>query len=301
MSTHDPLISVVIPSSNHGIYLKECLNSVLSQTYNHLEVIVVDNFSTDSTDDVLNSIHDPRLRILKINNRGVIGISRNKGIENARGDWLAFLDSDDYWEPNKLAECIAHLSHTDLAYHDMKISIQSNEKNLFIRSRSLVSPILLDLLMNGNTIVTSSVLAKKSIVLSVNGFDEGLEMVGFEDYNLWLKIALVTNSFQHVPKILGHYRKHESNTSRHLKYVIPWVAVNDFLFFLSPKQKKKLEVKLRYVKLKSEILDGHRVNVGDDLKAILTSQNFALSCKALVIYFSYRHTKLSQRLMRLRK
>ena len=301
MSTYEPLISVIIPSSNHGKYIKECLDSVLSQTYNFLEVIVVDNFSTDTTDDILKSIHDPRLRILKINNGGVIGISRNKGIETARGDWLAFLDSDDYWEPNKLAECITHLSHADLIYHDMKISIQTNNQSQFIRSRSLILPILLDLLMSGNTIVTSSVLAKKSIVLSVGGFDEGLEMVGFEDYNLWLKVALVTNSFQHIPKILGHYRKHDLNTSRHLRYVVPWVAMNNFLFTLSPEQKKKLEVKLRYVKLKSEILDGRQINIEDDLLAILASQNFELIYKSLTMYLFYCYHELGRRLMRLWK
>ena len=298
MSTYEPLISVIIPSSNHGKYIKECLKSVLSQTYSSLEVIVVDNFSTDTTDDELNSIHDPRLRILKINNGGVIGISRNKGIENARGDWLAFLDSDDYWEPNKLAECITHLSHTDFTYHDMKISVQTNDQSQFIRSRGLIYPILLDLLMNGNTIVTSSVLVKKSIVLSVGGFDEGLEMVGFEDYNLWLKVALVTNSFQHITKILGHYRKHDLNTSSNVRYVVPWVAINNFLFVLSPKQRKELAVKLRYVKFKSEILDGRHINVRDDLLAILTSQNFGLICKALTVYFFYRYLKFGRRLMR---
>jgi glycosyltransferase involved in cell wall biosynthesis len=301
MSTYRPLVSVIIPSSNHGKYIKECLNSVLSQTYNSLEVIVVDNFSTDTTDDVLKSIHDPRLRILKIDNGGVIGISRNRGIENARGDWLAFLDSDDYWEPDKLTACVTHLSHADFIYHDMKISIQTNDQNQFIRSRNLVFPILLDLLMNGNTIVTSSVLAKKSILLSVGGFDESLEMVGFEDYNLWLKMALVTNSFKHIPKILGHYRKHDLNTSRHLRHVVPWVAINNFLFVLSPKQKKKLEGKLRYVKLKSEILDGHPINIEDDLLAILASQNFELICKSLAMYFFYRYPRLGRNLMRLWK
>ena len=83
-----PFFTVVIPTYNCADYLKRALNSVFSQTYQNFEIIVVDNSSTDHTKDVLRSFNDGRLMVIKVNNNGIIAYSRNKGIENAKGDWI---------------------------------------------------------------------------------------------------------------------------------------------------------------------------------------------------------------------
>ena len=75
---------------------------MLDQSYPHWEAFVVDNHSDDNTDEIVNASSDPRIRLLKIHNHGVIAASRNFGIREAQGNWLAFLDSDDYWYPAKL-------------------------------------------------------------------------------------------------------------------------------------------------------------------------------------------------------
>ena len=100
-----PLITVGIPSYNHAKFLAKCLESVITQTYSNLEVIVVDNYSTDETDSILSGFRDPRISIEKVNNGGSIGKSRNAILNKSRGEWIAFLDSDDWWMEDKLKKC----------------------------------------------------------------------------------------------------------------------------------------------------------------------------------------------------
>ena len=100
--TLKPFFSIVIPTYNCADYLKRALNSVFSQTYQNFEVIVVDNSSTDNTDVVLESFNEKKITVIKVHNKGIIAYSRNKGIEFSKGEWIAFLDSDDVWLPTKL-------------------------------------------------------------------------------------------------------------------------------------------------------------------------------------------------------
>ena len=116
------LISIVIPTYNRSAELKRALKSVLSQTYKNFEVIVVDNNSIDNTDTMLKNLNDQRIRLLKINNNGIIAASRNMGINASNGEWIAFLDSDDWWHSNKLEKVIHYCSSGyDVCYHDLEI------------------------------------------------------------------------------------------------------------------------------------------------------------------------------------
>ena len=117
--TVSPLVSVVIPSYNHGRFLGRALQSVLDQTYTKSEVIVIDNHSTDNTDAVMASFADLRITYIKIHNNGIIAASRNIGLRLAKGEWIAFLDSDDYWSRNKLEQCILNRSNNDVIYHKL--------------------------------------------------------------------------------------------------------------------------------------------------------------------------------------
>src|SRR3546814_6692346 len=124
------------------------------------DLIVVDNNSTDNTVQIIAKLPDSRVKLLKIQNNGVIAASRNKGIQASVGEWVAFLDSDDWWETNKLERCMAKAaSDTALIYHDMRLvdtSVEATgDKNS--KSRPLGKPALEDLLINGNTIANSSV------------------------------------------------------------------------------------------------------------------------------------------------
>ena len=108
--TTQPYVSVVIPTYNHAKLLKKALDSVMAQTFEDWEAIVVNNFSADNTIEVVNSFADPRIKILNFSNNGVIAASRNHGLKEATGDFIAFLDSDDIWYPNKLLKCVEQAS-----------------------------------------------------------------------------------------------------------------------------------------------------------------------------------------------
>jgi glycosyltransferase involved in cell wall biosynthesis len=102
------LISVIIPTYNYGRFLKECLASVFAQTVQDFEIIVVDDGSNDDTPEILASIADPRLRTFRISNSGV-SVARNLGLQEARGEVVAFLDADDRWRSNKLERQVSLL------------------------------------------------------------------------------------------------------------------------------------------------------------------------------------------------
>ena len=213
-------MSIVIPNFNYGDYLTEALESVASQTYSNWELIVVDNFSTDNSEEVCSSFSQTgKLRFIKHANHGIIASSRNLGIKESKGQLVAFLDSDDLWEPNKLELAVnAFFSGADVSYHSMKIVGPGLQKINFsgpaIRSRRLGSRVTRDLLLKGNALINSSVVVSKAVLDRAGLLDESSDMVGAEDYNLWLRISIETNNFQRIPEILGSYRIHNSSVSR---------------------------------------------------------------------------------------
>ena len=108
-SDEEDLVSVIMPSYNTASYIEETVQSVLNQTYKNWELIIVDDCSTDETDDILSKFTDERIRIYKNENNSGAAVSRNKALRVARGRWIAFLDSDDLWSPSKLEKQIAFM------------------------------------------------------------------------------------------------------------------------------------------------------------------------------------------------
>ena len=131
----------------------KALESVINQTFKNWEAIVIDNNSTDDTNKVVNEINDPRVKYLKINNNGVIARSRNLGIKFAKGDWIAFLDSDDWWSKEKLEICLNNSDdNVDLIYHDLEVKYRNTKfsvKKKIFKGRQLKYPVLIDLLESG--------------------------------------------------------------------------------------------------------------------------------------------------------
>lgn len=102
----EDLVSIIMPSYNTASYIKESIQSVLNQIYTNWELIIVDDCSTDETDEVINTITDSRIKYFKNKENSGAAMSRNKALREARGQWVAFLDSDDLWMPNKLEKQI---------------------------------------------------------------------------------------------------------------------------------------------------------------------------------------------------
>ena len=122
-----PLVSIVIPTYNHAPMLQRALATVIEQTYQNWNAIVVNNYSTDNTLEVVAQFNDPRIQCVNFRNNGVIGASRNEGIALATGKYVAFLDSDDAWLPGKLTAQLAALraapAGQDVSCHGVHIHL----------------------------------------------------------------------------------------------------------------------------------------------------------------------------------
>lgn len=206
MNNEFPFFSIVIPTYNHGHFIKQCLESVLNQTYTHWEIIVVNNYSEDNTVEVVESLSDKRIRLINFSNAGIIAASRNKGIELANGDWICFLDSDDLFYPNKLEELLRSVMNFDVIYHDL--DIYSDSKLMWkkkVKGRELKGNIEKDLIINGNALPCSSVAVRKDILNAVSGFSEDKSLFAVEDSDCWIRIARITSRFKYINKALGKY------------------------------------------------------------------------------------------------
>jgi glycosyltransferase involved in cell wall biosynthesis len=246
----NPLVSVVMPTYNHARYLDRALQSVLNQTYTNWEAIVIDNHSTDNTDQVMASFRDSRITYLKIHNNGVIAASRNAGIRIAKGMWIAFLDSDDWWTNDKLRACFDCINEeVDLVYHDLKIV--SNKPSIFrrkvIKSWQVKIPVLIDLLLKGNAMANSSVVVRKSLIEKVGGINESTQMVASEDYNTWLRIAQHTNQFLYLPHKLGYYFIHDQSVSQRDMSASYIESTNEFIDGLGKRHRRIVKSKAAYL------------------------------------------------------
>ena len=184
----NPMVTVILPTYNRAEFLKESIQSVLSQTFTDFELIVVDDGSTDPTEEVVREFSGFRY-ISFPQNRGV-SKARNLGIELARGRYICFLDSDDLWVENKLETQVAWMesqSDCQVCYTDeiwIRKGVRVNPMNKHRKvSGDIFSPSLSLCIVS-----PSSVLIRASIFSEVGRFDEDLPVC--EDYDLWLRIAL---------------------------------------------------------------------------------------------------------------
>lgn len=182
-----PLVSVIIPTFNRAGLLARAIDSVLSQTFASLELIVVDDGSTDATDALL-ARYGARLTVVRQPNRGV-SAARNSGVARARGEWIALLDSDDEWLPDKLDRQVAYC-----AQHPETVICQTEE--LWIRNGVRVNPkqrhakvggMIFEQCLPLCLVSPSAVMLRRSLLTAVGGFDERLPAC--EDYDLWLRLT----------------------------------------------------------------------------------------------------------------
>jgi len=203
------LVSIVIPTYNRAPDLKRALKSVIEQTWQDWECLIVDNNSTDNTDEIIQEFNDTRIKLFKIKNNGIIAASRNKAIQEARGEYIAFLDSDDWWMPNKLEVSLEYLDNgADVVYHGLWCMHKMNQSALRKRqvgSRSVTAPVYHDLICNGNALANSSVVLRRELLNRAGQLSEDPELVAAEDYECWLRVAKLTDKFMKIPKVLGYY------------------------------------------------------------------------------------------------
>ncbi len=211
----EPLVSVVMPTYNHAQFIGQSIKSVLRQSYENIELIIIDNYSEDNTEEIVNSFFDNRIRFIKFSNKGIIASSRNLGMKVAQGQYIAFIDSDDLWIKDKLENQISVFeSNSDfgLCYTKAQVINEYGElKNIYPFKGH--SGYIFKKLLRRNFISLSTVMIKKEVWDAVGGFDEAPELVSAEDRELWLRISFVFKC-KYINKVLGYYRVHAKNISR---------------------------------------------------------------------------------------
>lgn len=207
-----PRVSALITSYKHERWLKECVDSALGQTHEDLEVIVVDDNSPDSSPEILRSYGDRIRLVLNSENRGTYGVL-DQALAMATGEFVAVLNSDDVWEPEKIARQVAGigdcvLSYTGGMFIDDDGAEIHGEPMGFPMPTSLPAHPFAQLIHN-NFMIASSAMLRTSVARDVGGFDDEFKNLG--DWNMWLKMA-EKGCVSFAEGKLARYRVHESNT-----------------------------------------------------------------------------------------
>ena len=188
-------VSVIIPTWNRAKSISRAVRSALGQTVSPLEVLVCDDGSTDQTRDVVHRINDPRVRWIQGAHSGLPAVPRNHGITAAKGEWIAFLDSDDEWLPEKLELQLA-------AAERFKVRAVCSNAFRVTAIPETAAAVLLQYpkpaicfsdLLRENFVVCSSMMVNKELLEDASRFPEDPSLVAIEDYALWLRVAIFTN------------------------------------------------------------------------------------------------------------
>ena len=294
-----PFFTVVIPTFNCADYLERALNSVFSQACQNFEIIVVDNSSTDHTNHVLKSYNDKRLTVIEVNNNGIIALSRNKGIENAKGDWIAFLDADDLWYQEKLQIVFNEIQSSKFidvfSTDEFQIDEDTGTKT-HLRYGPYCKDFYKILLLNGNRLSTSATIVNRNFLKKNRiNFREHKEFATVEDYDFWLLMARAGAEFQFIESIQGEYTIHSDNTSTQsgVHYQNGINVLKDHVYNLQAFEQNKdnlwqlINSRLLISSAKNMFINKHYIS---SLKFILKA-----FCESFTGTFSYIATKINQK------
>tara|TARA_R110001583_G_scaffold69129_2_gene196179 strand:- start:20884 stop:21657 length:774 start_codon:yes stop_codon:yes gene_type:complete len=213
------LVSIIMPSYNNGQYINKSISSVLSQTYTNWELIIIDDASDDNTLSVVRYFTDKRIKVFSNSINKGVSRTRNIGIEAARGQYIAFLDSDDLWFPNKLSLQITALKENVNAVcsHGSYIRTDLNGKHLgYVKAESNV---YLNTLYKGNFIGNLTGIIDRSKVGTILQ-----KPVGHEDYLMWLDVLSLKNGSYSLAiiDVVAQYRVHAKSKSSNKFKSLVW-------------------------------------------------------------------------------
>ena len=246
-----PLISILTPVFNQSSYIKQTIHSVLNQTYQNWEWIIVDDGSTDGTGDIINSVKDRRIMYFfqERIGRDHLTKTRNKALARCQGDLIAMLDGDDYWPAYKLEEQVKNFISPDivLSYGECMI-VNGNCREMYyttlpadkhIANNDPIGSSLELLLLKRNCFMANStVMLNKKALLDIGGFIEAREMA--HDLTTWTRLSL-EGKFVGNPFCLGYWRRHLSSTNYGRNPEVLLNAGFDFLREFVALHKQKLD------------------------------------------------------------
>tara|TARA_B110000438_G_C15717483_1_gene608186 strand:- start:182 stop:1087 length:906 start_codon:yes stop_codon:yes gene_type:complete len=207
-----PLISVIVNCKNGEKYLKNCIDSIINQTYTNWEIIFWDNISTDNSKKILDQFKDSRIKYFKSEEATKLYKARNLAIKKTKGDYIAFLDVDDWWLPEKLkiqVEFMTNNKDVSMVHSNFHVFKEKNNKKKIFSAAPLPQGNITQKLLNNYQIGILTVLIKKELFQKYQ-FDDSLEIIG--DFDLFLKISK-SIKVGCIQKSLACVRIHKSNLS----------------------------------------------------------------------------------------
>lgn len=213
-----PLVSVVMPAYNCEEYLPDAINSVIEQTYTNWELFVVDDCSTDDTESIVRSFDDARIMYFRNEKNSGPAVSRNRGIEAAKGEYIAFLDSDDVWFPEKLEQQIRFMRNKGInfsctAYEKIDAAGNRNGRMVIPFKRAGYKRCLYCGNCIGNSTAIYKVCKEKIFVPPIRKRN---------DFALWLKILKREKYCYGMKDVLAYYRVRENSVSSNKKTLIKY-------------------------------------------------------------------------------
>lgn len=218
----EAIISVVIPAYNCSGFIANTLDCLKQQEFRGFEVVIVDDGSKDGSAEVIREYAAAapglNIRLILQENKGIAG-ARNTGAREAKGEFTAFLDHDDFWYPEKLKKCLEVFNrHPDcgLVCHNEVMRDKVSGAARLLTYGPYVRDMFRSLLFKGNCLSTSAVVVRKKVLLESGMFNESAGLSTVEDYDLWLKLSLRCK-FYFLPDVLGEYIVTSGNASLDLK------------------------------------------------------------------------------------
>jgi len=236
-----PKFSIIINCYNSEEYLNKCIDSVLNQSYSNLEIVIINNCSTDNTKKIVSSYSDKRIKYFETPKFMSLGKARNFGLDKVKGEFIGFLDSDDYWEIDKLKNSrLLFNKNNGVVYSDVTYFSKKESFKLYDKRRAYKGKCF-EKLLNDYSLCLSSVLFSKEIIERYSiEFDDSYEVC--EDYDFFLKLASKTKiDFVNKPDV--NYRIHNNN-----------LTIKKRLLFFKEKEIIINSLPLLYIKSKEKAL-----------------------------------------------
>ena len=285
MNDKYPLVSVIVNFHNSEKFIQKCLDSIINQDYINIEIILFDNFSNDKSKEIISSFKDKRIKYFYSNIKLTLYAARNQALKLSTGDFIAFLDSDDWWEQNYLSlrKDFFNNQNFDYSYCNANFFYEKSNRSKLYKTYKLPNGKIFDHLVKDYLIIISGVIFKKKIFQKFGFFNEQYNIIG--DYDFLLRIANSTNAHS-INNPLLNYRVHSKNYSKlntelFYKEYKNWFNKNKH--YSNSKNKIILEVRLEYLEITNLLLN--RKKTFRILIKILKHKNLKNMSKFLILFF----------------
>ena len=280
-----PLVSIIMNCYNGETYLQESINSVLSQTYKNWELVFWDNKSQDKSAEIFKGYEDKRFKYFYANKHTTLYKARNLAIKESRGDFIAFLDTDDLWDENKLELQMCYFNNLEVGvvFSNFWLFKNNKKKKKLYTKKKLPSGKILDQLINNyNVGILTAVIRKTFYLKLIEKFDERFSIIG--DSDLFMRLSKIC-LFEAVQKPLASYRSHDKNLSKlykqkEIEESEMWLRENKLN--LNEFQIKNLQKKVDNMKFVNYKIKG---KYKDCISMLLNPKKNILNIKNLVLFF----------------